>query len=82
MRSIENKTWKASLALPVLGPRQIRTMLSLPAVPCTCSKQRFPAVASGQPRSVAVAPDPRQRRIAVNLTVLPKLAVNGSVRTL
>ena len=55
-------------------------MLSLPAVPCTCSKQRFPAVASGQPRSVAVAPDPRQRRIAVNLTVLPKLAVPIAVR--
>ena len=50
-------------------------MLSLPAMPCTCPKQRFPAVASGQPRSVAMAPDPRQRHIAASLTVLPKLAV-------
>jgi hypothetical protein len=50
-------------------------MLSLPAVPCTCPKQQFPAVASGQPRSVAMAPDPRQRRIAASPTLLPKLAV-------
>jgi hypothetical protein len=38
-------------------------------------KQQLPAVASGQPRSVAMAPDPRQRRIAASPTLLPKLAV-------
>ena len=76
LRSIKNRTWKAGLApYPCWWPRQARTTLSLAAVPCTCPKQRVPAVANGQQRSVAVAPDLRQRRMAASLTVLPKLAV-------
>jgi hypothetical protein len=48
---------------------------SSPAVPPTCPKQRSVAVADGQQRSVAVAPDLRHCRMARSLTVLPKLAV-------
>jgi hypothetical protein len=48
---------------------------SSPAVPPTCPKQRSVAVADGQQRSIALAPNLRHCRMARSLTVLPKLAV-------
>ena len=51
LRSIDNKTWKASLALPVPGHARSEPCCPLPAVPGTCSKQRSqrsPAVNRGQ----------------------------------
>ena len=79
LRSIENKTWKARLVVPVPGHAR-----SEPCCPCRPCPVRAPS--SGSQRSPAVTavsrrgPDPRQRRIAVNLTVLPKLAVPIAVR--
>jgi hypothetical protein len=48
---------------------------SSPAVPPTCPKQRFTAVANEEQRSAAAAPDLHQRPSIGGITVLPKLAV-------
>jgi hypothetical protein len=55
--------------------RQVRTASSSPAVSSMCSKQRFPTVANGQQRSVAVGHELPHRPSTGGLTVLPKLAV-------
>jgi hypothetical protein len=45
------------------------------AVPSTCPKQRFTAVANSQQRSVAVGLELRHRPLTGSLPVLPKLGV-------
>ena len=78
LRSIENKTWKARLVVPV-PTRRSPNHVVVAGRALYVLKQRFPAVASSR-RGRSPWPDPRQRRIAVNLTVLPKLAVPIAVR--